>query len=49
MTNQPTRGIDGLPAPLLRHAEERCRQFEAAWQAGQRPSIEDYLAEVAEP
>jgi len=49
MTNEPTRGIDGLPAPLLRHAEELCRQFEAAWQAGRRPAIEDYLAGVAEP
>jgi WD40 repeat protein len=49
MTNPPTRGIDGLPAPLLLHAEGLCRQFEAAWKAGERPAIEDYLADLAEP
>jgi WD40 repeat protein/tRNA A-37 threonylcarbamoyl transferase component Bud32 len=49
MTKKPLEGIDGLPGPLVRHAEQLCRQFEAAWNAGRRPAIEDYLAGVAEP
>jgi hypothetical protein len=49
MTNEPKRGIDGLPAPLLHHAEQLCRQFEVAWQARQRPAIGDYLAGLEEP
>jgi serine/threonine protein kinase len=49
MANEPTEGIDGLPGPLLLHAEQLCQQFEAAWKAGRRPAIEDYLAGVAEP
>jgi hypothetical protein len=49
MTKEPTKGMDGLPAELLRHAEQLCHQFEAAWQAGQRPAIEDYLAGLEAP
>jgi WD40 repeat protein/tRNA A-37 threonylcarbamoyl transferase component Bud32 len=49
MTNEPKKGIDGLPAEQLRHAEQLCRQFEAAWQAGQEPAIEDFLAGLEEP
>jgi WD40 repeat protein/predicted Ser/Thr protein kinase len=41
-------GIDGLAAPLLRHAEGVCRRFEAAWKAGGRPRIEDHLEEAPE-
>jgi serine/threonine protein kinase len=49
MTNESKKGIDGLPAPLLHHAQQLCRQFEVAWQAGQRPAIEDYLAGLEGP
>jgi serine/threonine-protein kinase len=49
MTTEPKRGIDGLPAPLLRHAEQVCRQFETVWKAGQCPAIEDYLTGVPGP
>jgi hypothetical protein len=49
MTNEPTEGIDGLPGPLLLHAEQLCQQFEAAWKAGRQPAIEDFLAGMAEP
>jgi WD40 repeat protein len=42
MGNDPTTLEDLTPA-LLRHAEEVCRQFEAAWRAGQQPRIEDFL------
>jgi serine/threonine protein kinase/lipopolysaccharide biosynthesis regulator YciM len=49
MTSEPQKGIDGLPGELLRHAEQLCRQFEAAWQAGRWPAIEDYLKGLPEP
>jgi serine/threonine-protein kinase len=39
--------LERLPPPLLLHAEQVCRRFEAAWKAGERPRLEDYLA--AEP
>ena len=42
MGNDPTT-LDDLPPALLRHAEQVCRQFEAAWRAGQRPRVEDFL------
>jgi serine/threonine-protein kinase len=34
---------------LARHIDRLCNRFEAAWQAGHRPRIEDYLTEVPEP
>jgi eukaryotic-like serine/threonine-protein kinase len=49
MGNVPVRGIDDLPATQALHAEQVCRRFEAAWKAGQRPRIEDYLEGTAEP
>jgi serine/threonine-protein kinase len=33
---------------LLRRSNQACDRFEAAWRAGQRPRIEDYLAAVPE-
>jgi serine/threonine-protein kinase len=41
--------LEALPAPLLLHAEQACRRFEAAWQAGRRPVIEDHLHGAPEP
>jgi serine/threonine-protein kinase len=35
--------LDGPPPPVLLHAEQVCRRFEAAWKAGQRPRIETCL------
>jgi serine/threonine protein kinase len=32
-----------------REIDQVCRRFEAAWQSGQRPRIEDYLGEMPEP
>jgi WD40 repeat protein len=49
MGNVPARGIDDLPPTQALHAEQVCRRFEAAWKAGQRPRIEDYLEGTAEP
>ena len=38
-----------LPLDQLRLVEEVCTRFEAAWQSGQRPRIEDYLGAAAGP
>ncbi len=41
----PTR--DGpLPPELAQRVDAACDRFEAAWRAGQRPRIEDYLGEA---
>jgi hypothetical protein len=49
MGDGTSAGIEGLPLPLLRQAEEACNRFEAAWKAGERPRIEDYLRGAPEP
>jgi serine/threonine protein kinase len=38
-----------LPLSAVRRVNEVCNRFELAWQAGQRPGIEDYLGDVSEP
>jgi serine/threonine-protein kinase len=38
-----------LPLSLERQVNAACRHFEAAWRAGGRPRIEDYLADGPEP
>jgi serine/threonine-protein kinase len=38
-----------LPPDQARHLDELCTQFEKAWKAGQRPRIEDFLADTQEP
>ena len=41
---------DSLPSPSLEGLIDRaCDRFEAAWKAGRRPSIEEFLGEVAGP
>jgi eukaryotic-like serine/threonine-protein kinase len=48
MSNEPFARMDELPLSGKQRVDEiRCR-FEAAWKAGQRPSIEQYLAETPE-
>jgi anti-anti-sigma factor len=37
------------PVSLEKRVDEACDRFEAAWRAGQRPRIEDYLAEAPGP
>ena len=39
----------GPPPPLTDRVDEGCDRFEAAWVAGVRPRIEDYLPETAGP
>jgi WD40 repeat protein/serine/threonine protein kinase len=36
-----------LPAAWGRHVDQVCDRFEAAWQAGQQPQLEDYLQPAA--
>jgi eukaryotic-like serine/threonine-protein kinase len=40
---------DSSPALLSQRVLRACRRYEAAWQAGERPRIEDFLADFAEP
>jgi hypothetical protein len=49
MTDEPKKGIDGLPAALLHYAEQLCRQAEVSCKAGGQPAIEDYLAGPQQP
>jgi WD40 repeat protein/serine/threonine protein kinase len=44
----PTTGVD-LALPLVRQVDETCCRFEAACKAGERPRIDDYLADLAAP
>jgi hypothetical protein len=39
-------GMDDESLLLLQQLDRVCSRFEAAWQAGERPRIEDYLQEV---
>ncbi len=45
-----TSSLDAAPLPPgdWQHVDEACDRFEAAWKAGQRPRIEDYLADLPE-
>ena len=38
-----------LPLPLKRRVDKICDEFEAAWNSGQRPNIEDYLGAIPDP
>jgi WD40 repeat protein len=38
-----------LPLSQARRISELCDRFELAWQAGQRPPIDDYLGDIPEP
>ena len=47
MSGEHSIGADSLS--LARQVDEVCLRFEAAWQAGQRPRIEEHLADHPEP
>jgi serine/threonine-protein kinase len=48
--NETVPGLSGaLPLAAEREIDAACLRFEAAWQAGQRPRIEDYLGQTREP
>jgi hypothetical protein len=38
-----------LPLEAERRIDRDCDRFEAQWQAGQRPRLEDHLAQAAGP
>src|SRR5690349_3674388 len=38
-----------LPLDVVERIDEICDRFEAAWRAGERPGIEDYLHQIDEP
>jgi serine/threonine-protein kinase len=45
----PNRRPENLPSELIDRIDPVCDRFEAEWQAGRRPRLEDYLPQVAEP
>src|SRR5262249_46634290 len=48
--NDPARlTSESLPPELAPHVDPVCRAFEAAWKAGQRPAIEDFLRDISPP
>ena len=48
--NESVPGLSGpLPLTSEREIDAACLRFEAAWQAGQRPRIEEYLGQTQEP
>src|SRR5437764_14976572 len=53
MTAPSPRGRAALPLSRARHVDQRCDQFEAAWQAAGQgsaiPRLEDYVTGVPEP
>ena len=49
MNGQTRPERTALPLDVLDQIDRICDRFEATWDAGQRPRVEDYLGEVAEP
>jgi serine/threonine protein kinase len=49
MSEKTRAGGGTLPLAVARRVNAVCNRFELAWQAGQRPRIEDHLGEVPEP
>lgn len=48
--NQNADGSDvSLSVPQLLQIDAICRRFEAAWQTGQQPKLEEFLADTPEP
>jgi serine/threonine-protein kinase len=43
-----SRRFAGLAGSLARKVDQACDRFESAWQAGERPRLEEYLGETAE-
>jgi serine/threonine protein kinase len=49
MSDQTQDRVERGSLSPAKRIERICTRFEAAWQAGQRPPIEEYLAEAPEP
>ena len=48
MSDTPELAESTLPADLAARVDALCDRFEAAWQAGQHPRLEEYLAGAPE-
>jgi WD40 repeat protein len=46
MSERPSHNLSGLDVDQARRIDALCRQFEADWRAGARPSLDNYLVEV---
>ena len=46
MEPQPPKESSFVPLSQVQRTDRVCDQFEAAWKAGPRPRIDDFLAEV---
>ena len=49
MTADPRHDPDSLTFHQAERVDRTCDRFEAAWQAGERPDIADYLGDTAGP
>jgi eukaryotic-like serine/threonine-protein kinase len=49
MSAKTTSDHTELPLDVLDKIHQICDRFEAAWEAGEQPRIEDYLGQIAEP
>lgn len=49
MSFDPPTNDESIPITLARDVEQICGRFEAAWARRERPRIEDYLGDTAEP
>jgi serine/threonine-protein kinase len=49
MTNTPQSRDEPFSAGALLRLDQACDRFEAAWRAGERPQLEDFLGDVAGP
>jgi hypothetical protein len=46
--SETSPAAEALPTELAREMERRCDRFEATWQSGTPPRMEDYLAHTPE-
>jgi tetratricopeptide (TPR) repeat protein len=49
MSDHPQPDHEPLPPELAQRVDQVCDRFEAAWQAGPPPRLEDYLGDPTEP
>jgi serine/threonine protein kinase len=49
LMNEGLSGTGALSVALAQQVDAVCNRFEAAWRAGQRPRLEDYLGDVPAP
>ena len=46
MSDRPSHNLGGLDIDMARRIAAVCRRFEADWRGGERPPLDDYLADV---